>query len=68
VSKLDLVDGTHGALTSTVTAATLAQGHPKSGIPEKGYRPGRALDSTSSAVPQPGIGVGGALPIGAFQA
>jgi hypothetical protein len=70
---MNYVDGTHGALTKVENhhaAHALAQGHPKCvGCP----RPGMALDANTaveggdSEVGQPGIGVGGAVAIGAFQ-
>ena len=67
------VDGSKGALTMDQRAArTLAQNHPKSAVPPP-HRPGMALDAPGesegddSEVGQPGIGVGGAIPIGAFQ-
>jgi hypothetical protein len=63
------VDGSQGALTMDQRAArTLAQDHPKSAVPPP-HRPGMALDGPgeSEASDQPRSGVGGALPIGAFQ-
>lgn len=67
--NVNYVDGTHGAETSDLQAAlTLGNGHPKCGdIPSPGTRLGTALDPSTSGKPQPGIGVNGALPIGAFQ-
>lgn len=58
--------------TDQQAAQALAQDHPKSALPPV-HRPGMALDGATasegadSAVGQPGIGVGGAIPIGALQ-
>jgi hypothetical protein len=58
--------------TDDQAARALAQDHPKSAVPPP-HSPGMALDGSStsegtdSATGQPGIGVGGAIPIGALQ-
>lgn len=73
MKQLNYVDGSSAdgsQVTNEHAARALAQGHPKCvGCP----RPGMALDANTaregddSATGQPGIGVGGAVPIGAFQ-
>lgn len=68
------VDGSNAetAPTDFDAARVLAQRHPKCAVPPP-HRMGMALDrpgeseGSDSAVGQPGIGVGGAMPIGAFQ-
>lgn len=65
----DFIDGTQADGTLQVTdanaATALAQAHPKS-LPVPAHRFGMALDPVSTGEGEIGIGVGGALPIGAF--
>lgn len=77
LAKDDFVDGTSAdghKVENHHAARALAQGHPKCVAALVGYpRPGMAMDANTaveggdSEPGQPGIGVGGAVSIGAFQ-
>lgn len=66
----DFIDGTQADGTLQVTnanaATALAQRHAKS-LPVPQHRFGMALDPVATRQGEAGIGVGGAIPIGAFQ-